>query len=68
MVDDPTLTQGAQEAQEAIEKVLNGTRSVDLRPASSYVRRQQHEMARQADLVSHSYGKDPRRRVRIFRD
>lgn len=65
---DPMLTQGAQEAQEAIEKVLNGTRSVDLRPASSYVRRQQHEMARQADLVSHSYGKDPRRRVRIFRD
>ena len=65
---DPTLTQGAHEAQEAIEKVLNGTRSVDLKPASSYVRRQQHEMARQADLVSHSYGKDPRRRVRIFRD
>ncbi|GMR10124.1 MAG: AAA family ATPase [Anaerolineae bacterium] len=66
--DDPTVTQGAQEAQQAIEKVLNGARSVDLRPASSYVRRQQHEMARQADLISHSYGKDPRRRVRIFRD
>ena len=65
---DPTLTQGAHDAQEAIEKVLNGARSVDLRPASSYVRRQQHEMARQAELVSHSYGKEPRRRVRIFRD
>ena len=65
---DPTLTQGAQDAQEAIEKVLNGARSVDLKPASSYVRRLQHEMARQADLVSHSYGKEPRRRVRIFRD
>ena len=65
---DPSLTQGAQDAQYAIEKVLNGARSVDLQPASGYVRRQQHEMARQADLVSHSYGKDPRRRVRIFRD
>jgi len=65
---DPTLTQGAQDAQDAIDKVLNGARSVDLRPASSYVRRLQHEMARQADLVSHSYGKEPRRRVRIFRD
>jgi hypothetical protein len=65
---DPTLIQGAQDAQNAIDKVLNGARSVDLLPASSYVRRQQHEMARQADLVSHSYGKEPRRRVRIFRD
>ncbi len=65
---DPTLSQGAQDAQQAIEKVLNGARSVDLKPASSYVRRLQHEMARQADLVSHSYGKEPRRRVRIFRD
>ncbi|MGH6629463.1 MAG: R3H domain-containing nucleic acid-binding protein [Burkholderiales bacterium] len=41
---------------------------MDLRPASAYVRRLQHEMARQANLVSHSYGKEPRRRVRIFRD
>jgi stage III sporulation protein SpoIIIAA len=65
---DPTLSQGAQDAQQAIEKVLNGARSVDLQPASSYVRRLQHEMARQADLISHSYGKEPRRRVRIFRD
>jgi len=65
---DPSMTQGTRDAQEAIDKVLNGARSVDLTPASSYVRRQQHEMARTADLVSHSYGKDPRRRVRIFRD
>ncbi|UCF29685.1 MAG: hypothetical protein JSW42_08685, partial [Chloroflexota bacterium] len=28
----------------------------------------QHEMARQANLTSHSYGKEPYRRVRIFRD
>ena len=65
---DPGMKQGAQDAQEAIEKVLNGARSADLKPATSYVRRKQHEMARQADLISHSYGKDPRRRVRIFRD
>ncbi|MFN2137425.1 MAG: R3H domain-containing nucleic acid-binding protein, partial [Candidatus Promineifilaceae bacterium] len=29
-------------------------------------RRYQHQMARQANLVSHSYGKEPRRHVRIF--
>ncbi|MCC6146524.1 MAG: AAA family ATPase [Anaerolineaceae bacterium] len=54
--------------QTAIQAVLNGQRFVDLPPASPIVRRQQHEMARQADLVSHSYGKDPHRRVRIYRD
>ncbi len=66
--DDPLLEQGAREAQDAIDKVLNGARSIDLRPANSYVRRIQHEMARQANLVSHSYGREPQRRVRIFRD
>jgi predicted RNA-binding protein Jag len=58
----------AQATQAAIQAVLNGERWVDLPPANSTVRRLQHEMARQAQLVSHSYGKDPYRRVRIFRD
>ncbi|MEA3326187.1 MAG: R3H domain-containing nucleic acid-binding protein [Chloroflexota bacterium] len=52
----------------AIQAVLNGERWVDLAPASSSIRRQQHELARQADLVSHSYGEEPNRHVRIFRD
>lgn len=58
----------ASQTQAAIQAVLNGERWVDLPPASAAVRRLQHEMARQAQLVSHSYGKDPYRRVRIFRD
>ncbi len=58
----------ANQTQAAIEAVLNGERWVDLPPAAASVRRLQHEMARQAQLVSHSYGKDPYRRVRIFRD
>ncbi len=65
---DPQLENAMQEAQEAIQAVLNGTRSVDLKPASSYIRRLQHQTARQANLTSHSYGKEPRRRVRIYRD
>ena len=56
------------ETQRAINAVLNGTPSVDLAPASAYVRRLQHDMARKANLISHSYGKEPWRRVRIFRD
>jgi hypothetical protein len=56
------------ETQQAIAAVLNGERWVDLPPGSSLVRRIQHEMARNAELVSHSYGKEPRRHVRIFRE
>jgi stage III sporulation protein SpoIIIAA len=56
------------ETQKAIAAVLNGERWVDLPPGPSIVRRLQHEMARQAELVSHSYGKEPRRHVRIFRE
>ena len=56
------------ETQSAISAVLNGERYVDMPPASPIVRRIQHEMAREAELVSHSYGKEPRRHVRIFRE
>ena len=54
--------------QGAIDSVLNGQRWVDLPPASAAIRRIQHDMARNAQLVSHSYGKEPNRRVRIFRE
>ena len=60
--------QALTETQAAIEAVLNGERWVELPPATSYIRRLQHQMARQANLTSHSYGKEPQRRVRIFRE
>ena len=56
------------QTEQAITAVLNGERWVDLPPSPSIVRRLQHEMARSAELVSHSYGKEPRRHVRIFRE
>jgi hypothetical protein len=62
---DP-LAIAMRETEEAIRKVLSGKKSVDLSSQNSYVRRLQHERARQANLVSHSYGRDPRRHVRIF--
>ena len=66
--DERALEPLLQETQAAIEAVLNGERWVELPPATSYIRRLQHQMARQANLTSHSYGKEPSRRVRIFRD
>ncbi|KAA3646485.1 MAG: AAA family ATPase [Chloroflexi bacterium] len=60
--------QALEEAERAIAAVMNGERWVELPSASSYVRRIQHQMAQEAQLVSHSYGKEPNRRVRIFRE
>jgi hypothetical protein len=65
VMEDP-VEQAVAETQEAIRRVLGGSNSEELRPAGADVRRMQHEMARAANLVSHSYGNEPRRRVRIF--
>ena len=62
---DPLAT-AAEETQRAIEKILSGARSAELSPQNAYVRRQEHEMARQANLYSRSRGKEPNRRVRIY--
>jgi stage III sporulation protein SpoIIIAA len=54
------------ETERAIALVQSGQPSIDLRPVGSAIRRYQHEMVRQANLVSHSYGREPYRHVRIF--
>ncbi len=65
---ESALDEAMAETRNAIEAVMRGEQSADLPPASAYIRRMQHELARKANLVSHSYGKEPRRWVRIFRD
>jgi hypothetical protein len=65
---DESVDQAMHETQSAIQAVLSGSRTVDLSPQIATVRRMQHELARQANLISHSYGKEPYRRVRIFRE
>lgn len=64
---DPGKDAILQETRAAISAVMNGERWIELQPARSGTRRLQHQMARDANLVSHSYGKEPNRRVRIFR-
>ncbi len=63
---DP-LAVAMRETHEAIRKVLHGSKSAELKPQNASVRRKQHEMARQSNLVSQSMGKDPQRRVKIYR-
>jgi stage III sporulation protein SpoIIIAA len=57
------------EAQQAIDEIVRGRREmVELSPQNAYTRRHQHELARAANLYSQSQGKEPRRRVRIYRN
>ncbi len=65
--EDPVAAALA-EAEDAIRKVLAGAPVVELRPASPEIRKLQHELARSYNLISHSYGREPHRRVRIYRE
>ena len=53
------------EAREGVERVLQSSEPVELMPQSSYIRRLQHQIIEQNDLVSSSIGNEPFRRVRI---
>jgi stage III sporulation protein SpoIIIAA len=64
---DP-FSSAMRETKDAIRKVLTGARSVELSPQAASVRRHQHELARKFNLISHSRGRDPQRRVRIYRE
>ncbi len=64
---DPT-TGAIMEAEEAISHVLtNGANAVELSPQNAYLRRIQHQVAERYNLASRSRGKEPNRRVKIFR-
>ena len=66
--DGGTRHSGAEEAEEGVQRILAGEAStIELRPQSSFVRRIQHRIAEQAQLRSHSVGREPRRRVTIRR-
>lgn len=62
------LEEASDQADEAVLMVKNGERFVNLPPMPAPARRQQHEIAKNAQLVSRSFGKDPNRYVRIYKD
>ena len=55
------------EAEEAVNQVKNGQEAVELSPQSAYIRRLQHLIAERNALFSQSTGKEPARRVRIYK-
>jgi stage III sporulation protein SpoIIIAA len=65
--DDPT-TRALLETEDAIHQVLSkGLTTAELAPANAYIRKLQHQMATRYNLNSRSRGKEPYRRVKIFR-
>jgi len=63
---DPVTT-AMVEAEDAIASVLESARPIDLAPQSAQIRKLQHQLAERYNLASISKGKEPFRRVRIFR-
>jgi stage III sporulation protein SpoIIIAA len=58
-----------QEAEDAITNILSEDRpSIELTPQNAYIRRLQHQLSQRYNLVSRSAGREPHRRVRIFKD
>jgi stage III sporulation protein SpoIIIAA len=56
------------EVEQAVTQVLNGERqTVELSPRSNIIRRLQHQIAEHYNVRSESQGREPNRRVRIFR-
>jgi stage III sporulation protein SpoIIIAA len=68
LITDPEMGEVSQQTEAAIESILRGSKYVDLSPADPHIRKWQHEMAKQANLISQSFGKEPNRHVRYFKD
>jgi stage III sporulation protein SpoIIIAA len=62
-----SLALALNEAEVAIDAVKSGQEAVELNPQSAYIRRLQHLIAERNELASQSLGRDPQRRVKIYR-
>lgn len=67
MSGNGTFVDALEEAEDAIGAVMRGMPSIALNPQSKHVRRMQHELADRYNVGSRSRGKEPNRRVEIFR-
>lgn len=65
LVELPDVRESLEEAERAIRQVQASNEPVELAPATSYVRRLQHQLAEKYQLESFSVGREPYRRVTI---
>jgi stage III sporulation protein SpoIIIAA len=63
---DPAVQRALDEAMEAIQRVKATLRPQEVSPQNAYVRRLQHQLVSEHELVARSTGKEPQRRLRIL--
>jgi stage III sporulation protein SpoIIIAA len=64
---DDSFKSALDDANEAVQMIKKGEHTIELSPQSAYIRRFQHLVAERHGMFSQSTGKDPNRRVRIYR-
>ncbi len=63
---DGATTRALAETMDAIRKVKTTLQPLEISPQNAYVRRLQHQLVSDNDLVARSTGKEPQRRLRIL--
>jgi len=62
-----TISDALSEAKAAAEQVSADGGDVELSPQNAYIRRLQHQLAERLNLSSQSIGRDPKRRVKFYK-
>ncbi len=65
---DDSLGSAIKEAEIAVDKAKGNNEPIELTPQSAYIRRLQHIVAERNNLSSKSTGREPNRRVSIFKE
>ncbi len=63
---DP-ISRAMAEAEDASLQVARGDQPIELSPQNAYIRRLQHQLAERYNVSSRSLGREPHRRVKVFR-
>ena len=64
----PGVDWAMQEAEDALNRVLNGEAAVKLSPQNYHIRRRQHLLGQQYNVSSTSQGREPERAVLFYRE
>ena len=64
--EDAVTERALGEAQTAIDRVKATLTPIEVSPQNAYIRRLQHQLVAENNLVARSTGKEPQRRLRIM--
>jgi stage III sporulation protein SpoIIIAA len=62
-----TISDALSEAEDAAENIVADGGDVELSPQNAYIRRLQHQLAENLNLSSQSIGREPKRRVKFYK-